>query len=245
MENVTIRQKTVVEQLMKEIRSLIANGEYRHNDKIPTEIELAERYGVSRSSVREAIKTLSYLGILESHTSRGTRISKKNRIAEEAASWSVLLGYEKMNEVFVLGTALDTQVSIIIINNLKNKVHSYTGVKKEISATIKKMYKYAKENAIDKYISEFSQYFRILYKASYNTVFISLNECIDSLIVNKVCKAYYETGNLYNATKYLDEILGSIVEQSLEKNLKAVQEYGKFAYDCFTACYKMKEDNDD
>jgi len=37
-----IKQKTVVEQLMKELRHMIAQGDYKTNDKLPTELELAK-----------------------------------------------------------------------------------------------------------------------------------------------------------------------------------------------------------
>ena len=100
---------------------MITDGTYKLNERFPTEQELAERFGVGRSSVREAIKTLSHLGILESHTSQGTYISKNNRIAEVATAWSVILGYEKMQEIFALGTALDSQVAVILVTKLKDR----------------------------------------------------------------------------------------------------------------------------
>jgi DNA-binding FadR family transcriptional regulator len=48
------------------------NKELQPGDKIPPEPELAASMGVARSSVREAIKILSYLGVLESKRSEGT-----------------------------------------------------------------------------------------------------------------------------------------------------------------------------
>ncbi|MBQ6314269.1 MAG: FadR family transcriptional regulator [Mogibacterium sp.] len=47
-------------------------GELKPGDKIPTEPELGESLGVARSSVREAIKILTYLGVLESKRHEGT-----------------------------------------------------------------------------------------------------------------------------------------------------------------------------
>ena len=48
------------------------NKELKPGDRIPPEPELAASMGVARSSVREAIKILSYLGVLESKRSEGT-----------------------------------------------------------------------------------------------------------------------------------------------------------------------------
>ncbi len=238
-----IRQKTIVEQLMNEIRKMIADGTYKQSEKIPTEQELAERFSVSRTSVREAVKTLTYLGVLESRTSQGTRITKRNRIAEEATAWSTILGYEKMYEVFVLGTAIDTQVVIILQNSFRDNksLKKDSTLFQDMNANIMNMLVAAKENDLEKYIKEFSQYFRLLYNEVGNNVFISLNDCIEGLIVEKVCTAYYMTSNLFSATNYLSEIWDCISNGYLVELINTIQDYGIFAYNCFSICYEKKE----
>src|SRR5262249_12981353 len=53
------------ERLARTISSLIAKGEMAKGDRIPSERDLAERYGVSRTSVREAIIALEIRGVVE------------------------------------------------------------------------------------------------------------------------------------------------------------------------------------
>ena len=67
-----IKNKSVVQTVVDSITKAIIAGELRPGDKIPTEPELAESLGVARSSVREAIKILTYLGVLESKRHEGT-----------------------------------------------------------------------------------------------------------------------------------------------------------------------------
>jgi GntR family transcriptional repressor for pyruvate dehydrogenase complex len=221
---------------------MIAQGDYKTNDKLPTELELAKQFGVSRSSVREALKTLNYLGILESHTSKGTWLTENNRIAEESTAWSLLLGYEKIRDVFVLGTALDTQVAIIIMNYFKKGKGNRNTLINSIDMIIKNMYEASRDKDMARYKKEFSEYFRKLYAASNNSVFVSLNECIDSLIVSKVCDAYNQTDNLTNATKYLETIWTCINTCDINQGIDAVQEYGLFAYNVFLAVEIMDSD---
>lgn len=229
-----IRQQTVTEQIVSEIRGLIASGQYKYNDKIPTEHELAEKFSVSRSSIREAMKTLNYLGIIESQTSRGTRISKKNRIAEEVAAWSVLLSYEDIREVFVLGTALDVQSAIIAIEYLRHDTTAYASVSKTMSGIFKSMSVASVQDNYDNFRKYFSDYFRELYSLTQNNVFIALNECIDGLINEKVCQAYYRTCVLLDTTMYLARTWESIQNLSVIDSVDAFQQYGAFAFDVFS-----------
>ena len=68
--------RTVYTQIFHKISEDIANGVYQRGDMIPTQNELAEAFGVSRVTVREAIKELCRRGILETIKGRGTFVLK-------------------------------------------------------------------------------------------------------------------------------------------------------------------------
>lgn len=67
-----IKSKSVVQQVIDRITEAIVNHRIHPGDKIPTEQELAESFGVSRNSVREAIKILVSYGVLEIRRPEGT-----------------------------------------------------------------------------------------------------------------------------------------------------------------------------
>lgn len=60
---------SIVDQIAEQLRSAMIEGALSPGDRLPSEPELAERFGVSRPTVREAIKILKGQGVLE--TSRG------------------------------------------------------------------------------------------------------------------------------------------------------------------------------
>lgn len=60
-----LNSESVVQQVINCLTDAIIHKELRPGDKIPTEMELAQTLGVGRNSIREAIKILVYLGVLE------------------------------------------------------------------------------------------------------------------------------------------------------------------------------------
>ena len=231
MTNKRKGQATIVEHLVAEIRAMIENGTYKTNDKLPTEQEFAEQFNVSRSSVREALKTLNYLGILESHVSRGTYVGNMNNLANEVMKWSIILGNEGMHEVFVLGTAIDTQVALTLIKQMETSMVEMAPFIAQMNKIISDMNEATVANDFDAFESAFIAYFRVMYVKAGNSVFISINECINSLIVHKVCKSYYENGYMLAVTVQLASIWNAICRKSIPQSIEFIQTYGTFSYD--------------
>ena len=67
-----IKPKKVSTQIAEQIRSSILAGEFKPGDKLPPERELAEMFGVSRPSVREALNVLASSGLVMSYQGGGT-----------------------------------------------------------------------------------------------------------------------------------------------------------------------------
>jgi len=67
-----LKKESVVQSVINCLTDAMRNKELKPGDRILPEPELASSLGVARSSVREAIKILTYLGVLESKRSEGT-----------------------------------------------------------------------------------------------------------------------------------------------------------------------------
>jgi GntR family transcriptional repressor for pyruvate dehydrogenase complex len=67
-----IRPKKISEEIVVQIKNLIAKGDLKPGHRIPSERDLAGMLGVSRPSVREAIMVLEAMGFLESRQGGGT-----------------------------------------------------------------------------------------------------------------------------------------------------------------------------
>jgi GntR family transcriptional repressor for pyruvate dehydrogenase complex len=72
-----IRKKRLAEEVIKEIKRMIRDGELDDGDKLPNQIEFASQLGVSRTSLREALNMLSMVGAVEQKQGAGTLLVSK------------------------------------------------------------------------------------------------------------------------------------------------------------------------
>jgi GntR family transcriptional repressor for pyruvate dehydrogenase complex len=63
------------DQALAKIKELISSGEFTAGARLPTERELTHRFGVSRSSLREAVRALALVGVLEPRVGDGTYVT--------------------------------------------------------------------------------------------------------------------------------------------------------------------------
>jgi GntR family transcriptional repressor for pyruvate dehydrogenase complex len=69
-----VRRGRVYEEVVRQIQDFIASGQLKPGDRLPPERELAQRLEVSRSSLRDAIRTLELVGLVRSRQGEGTVI---------------------------------------------------------------------------------------------------------------------------------------------------------------------------
>ena len=65
----------LTDQAIANIKDLIISGEFTAGSKLPREQELAARLGLSRNSLREAVRALSLVGVLEPRVGDGTYVT--------------------------------------------------------------------------------------------------------------------------------------------------------------------------
>lgn len=71
----TVRTSRLYEQIVQQIEDSILKGVLKPGDQLPAERELAQRFGVSRTAVREAVKALREKGLVEAYSGKGTFIT--------------------------------------------------------------------------------------------------------------------------------------------------------------------------
>lgn len=113
---------SVVDEVVKRITDAILRKDLKPGQKIPTENEFCDKLGVGRNSLREAIKMLSALGILEIRRGDGTYIAEKiSPSAFDSLVYSVILQQSTPDEILELRKSLDIDVLELVINKATNE----------------------------------------------------------------------------------------------------------------------------
>jgi len=88
--------KSLVEDTAEGIVQLIIENEYNVGQKLPNEYELSKQLGVSRNTVREAIRALVSINVVEIRRGAGTFISQKKGIADDPLGLTFVKDKEQM-----------------------------------------------------------------------------------------------------------------------------------------------------
>jgi GntR family transcriptional regulator, transcriptional repressor for pyruvate dehydrogenase complex len=215
-----IKQKTVVEQVMEHIKELIASGQYKPGDKLPTENELAERFGIGRSSIREAIKIFNYLGVLESKAAKGTFLSDRANISTEALSWAILLGKEEQQELIETRGAIELW-SIITLTH-QNAIDPQGGAVQleELQEQVEIMKKGLKTNDRSLMVEADYNFHNIIVKSTGNSLFYSIYKTLKSFMYEEILQSqndYSDPGMIISEHQnIISTIQSGQVSQSVE-----------------------------
>ena len=74
MEIIPVQKVNAVEQVYKQMQTLLIDGVWKNGEKLPSENELCEQFGVSRVTIRQAMQKLKALGLIETRTGSGSYV---------------------------------------------------------------------------------------------------------------------------------------------------------------------------
>jgi len=105
----SMERKSLSSSIMDLVTDYLLSGGLKPGDRLPTELEFARRLGVGRNSVREAMKMLSSVGVVEIRRGSGTYISDSMSSATiHSLVLSLIFQQRTSREVIELRLLLDT-----------------------------------------------------------------------------------------------------------------------------------------
>jgi DNA-binding FadR family transcriptional regulator len=80
--NHLLQRHSLADAVVSKLQQQLSLGEYQPGEKLPSEPELMEQFGVGRSTIREAIRILANSGLLSVRQGSGTYVQQQTGIAE-------------------------------------------------------------------------------------------------------------------------------------------------------------------
>ncbi|WP_029897751.1 FadR/GntR family transcriptional regulator [Desulfohalovibrio reitneri] len=113
-----VRRGSVSGEVAERIRAMLAENNHAPGDRLPTERRMAEAFGVSRNSVREAIRVLADQGVLVSKAGSGTYVADVGEDELARALTGVLSAERKrLRDIFQVRLLLEPQIAALAAAN--------------------------------------------------------------------------------------------------------------------------------
>jgi len=113
-----VEKKRAYESIVQQVLELIENGKLKQGDQLPSERELTEIFKVSRTTVREAIRTLESMKLLQSRQGNGTYVlasSEEDLIQPLAAA--LFNAKDDIRHIFYVRKIIEPHVALLAAEN--------------------------------------------------------------------------------------------------------------------------------
>ncbi|GAA4272557.1 FadR/GntR family transcriptional regulator [Aquimarina gracilis] len=214
-------KKNVEEVIISKIRELIVSKHLEPGDRLPAERELAQKFGVTRNQLRQAIQKLEFYGLVKKYPQSGTRISNIGVTALNNMM-SDILQLQKPDFKSLVETRIILETNAVRLAATRRTEEQIEEIQKAHKAYSEKAIK-----GLDA-VEEDLMFHIKLAEASNNSVINSLMliitpEIISHFIKNKVCNKEEN----YLLIQEHQEIVNAIRDKNPEKAVAHLQDHFK------------------
>ncbi len=223
-----IKNTKVYEQVIEQIKNMIVDGILKKGDKLPSERELVEHLQVSRTSIREALRALQIIGIVECRQGEGNYIKQsfENSLFEPL---SIMFMLQKSNpeEIIELRKIIEVETAAIAaeritdeeLENIKNLINELIVCKDEKdSVKIDRKFHYE--------IAQASKNFLILNMLN------AMSSLMDSFIEDARKKILIDEKNIEILVKQHEDIYEALKKRSPMEAAEAMKNHLHFTNEC-------------
>jgi GntR family transcriptional repressor for pyruvate dehydrogenase complex len=216
-----IRTSRLYEQIVQQIEDSILKGTLKAGDQLPSERDLALKFGVSRTAVREAVKALHEKGLVEAYSGRGTFITNGT---SQAVTQSINLmmkfdqaeGSENLAEVRQI---LEPEIAALAATRIQEP---QLALMREAFSVMNSALKDP-----DAYIEADLDFHLALAEAAENPLILSLLDSIVGLLREQRLKIFFHESGPERGQYHHARILAAIEKRDPEASRSAMREHLK------------------
>jgi GntR family transcriptional repressor for pyruvate dehydrogenase complex len=211
-----VQSARLYEKIVEQFEASILNGQLKPGDRLPSENELTQQFGVSRTAVRDAMKALSQKGLLEVRVGRGTYVTDStSKVIRDSLGLILRFGLRE-------GTKYLVEVREI----LEPEIAALAACRREKEHLLAMREGYAAMDAsmedIDTFIESDLDFHLAMAEASQNPLILMLIDSMSDLL--RESRAYFArtTGGMARAQSHHSQILQAIIDGDPEAARQAM-----------------------
>jgi GntR family transcriptional regulator, transcriptional repressor for pyruvate dehydrogenase complex len=212
-----VQTSRLYEQIVKQIEESILKGALKAGDQLPAERELAQQFGVSRTAVREAVKTLREKGLVEAYSGRGTFVTNgTSQAIRQSLDFMMRIGQQDgLAHLAEVRQILEPEIAALAATRVQEQ---HLATMREAVAVMDQALRDP-----DAYIEADLDFHLSLAEAAENPIILSLIDSIVGLLREQRLRIFYVDGGPERGQYHHKRILEAIEQRDAGRSRDAMR----------------------
>ena len=200
----------LTDRAITKIKDLIVAGEFGPGDRLPKETELADRLGLSRNSLREAVRALSLVGVLEARQGDGTYVTslEPDLLLAGTAFVSELLTGPTLRELYEVRRILEPVATALATPRLTDE---------DFAALEQSLERMGSAETTQAFIDADVDFHHVIVSACGNATLASLIQNLSgSTVRSRIWRAIHERGAVESTQRLHHDIFRALQQRDAE-----------------------------
>jgi GntR family transcriptional repressor for pyruvate dehydrogenase complex len=214
-----VKTSRLYEQIVKQVEESILSGQLKPGDQLPAERDLAQSFGVSRTAVREAVKTLREKGLVEAFSGRGTFVTNgTSQAIRQSLDLMIRINQQE-------GSAHLAELRLVLEPEIAGLAASR--IDGQLLGTMREMLAIMERNLQDReaYIEADLDFHLALAEAAGNPLILSLLDSIVGLLREQRSRIFEVEGGPERGQYHHKRILAAVEQRKPEAARSAMREH--------------------
>ncbi|AWO02235.1 FadR family transcriptional regulator [Chitinophaga alhagiae] len=199
-----LQRRNLADEVAAQLRQLISTGVYTVGQRLPTEPELMQQFGVGRSTIREAVRQMVNAGLVRVQQGLGTFVISQQALAEPLAQRFNRAHFQDLNEVRLL---LEVKIAE------KAAMHRTKEDIARMKAFLKKRYDAARANDVEACRRADVDFHTAIAMASGNEIMVDLYKTIATHLIQSFKDRFTDTVTFLETQHLHKALLESIIDK--------------------------------
>jgi GntR family transcriptional regulator, transcriptional repressor for pyruvate dehydrogenase complex len=213
-----LKKTRIPEQIAERIRRLLLDGTFQPGQALPAERQLAERFGVSRGSVRDALRMLEIFGLLEMRHGQGTfpRELSLERLVTPLAS---VLTHRRDLQEELMDVRRMFEPAVARAAAMRVTEHDLAGLQRILLAQRRKL------GRGQSAIAEDTAFHAALARATHNGIAVRIMEILNDLLVESRKLTLQQKGRPERSIKGHEAVVAALRRRDADAAARAMHDH--------------------